>query len=106
MAIQDPAQQMPAAGTLTDLFAVAAGKTSVLSSLVMCNQGDATARVCVSVAPGGVAHDPKHYLACMLVIPARQSNVWTIGITMSALTVLRVQSDTGAVSFSAFRDET
>jgi hypothetical protein len=92
-------QAAPAARILTGVYAVPDNTRAVLSSLVVCNQGDSRATFRVTLAPNGDADEPKHYLYHDEPIDAHRTFAATLGVTLGARTVVRVYSSTGLVSF-------
>lgn len=97
-------QSAPAATTETDLYTVPAATTAAVSSVVVCNRGVATTfRISVSVA--GAATANKDYLYYDIPLPATETFVATIGITLGATDKLRVFAGTANTSFSAFGSE-
>ncbi len=99
---RSPAQAYPAAGVLTNLYTVP-GVTQVSgSTIVACNQGSQQAKIRVSLAVAGAADDPKQYIVFDMSVPGNDSYMATVGITLAATDVVRVQSDTGQVSFNFF----
>lgn len=97
-------QANPAAATRTDLYTVPGTATTgvTVSSVVVCNRGPASIKFRIAVAPAGAVDDPRHYLYWDVPVPANDTFVATIGVTMAPTDVLRVQTDTPTVSFSAF----
>ena len=104
MAVKVLGQAIPAAATLTGLYTVPGATTAVVSTLYACNQGSSVAKIRVSVAVAGAADATYQYIAFDQPIPAGRTWRETTGITLGATDVLRVQSDTGLVSFNAFGD--
>ena len=95
-------QVAPAATILTDLYTAPAGTQVVVSSIIICNRGSADAAVRVAVAVDGATDAPEQYLFHDVIVPAHDTLAAQIGITLGAQDVIRVQSDTGEVSFGAF----
>lgn len=95
------AQVNPAATTLSTLYTVPSSTSATASSLVVCNQGaDATFRVSVAVA--GAADNAKQYIYYGLSIPANETFIATIGLTLAQTDVVRVYCSTANCSFSLF----
>lgn len=96
-------QSIPAGNTLTALYTVPAATSAVVSTLAVCNQSrTSSARVRVSVAIAGAADTLAQYIVYdMLLIPS-ETQTFTIGVSLATTDVVRVQSDTGAVSFNLF----
>jgi hypothetical protein len=93
-------QSAPLATTLTDAY-TAAAKT-VVSSVVICNRGAAQILVRISVAVAGAADATKQYLYYDLPVPANDTFIATIGITMGIADVVRVYTDLATASFNLF----
>ena len=104
-AIKVLGQAIPTAATLTALYTVPALTTTVSSSLVVCNQGLATT-FRISVAVAGAADTPRQYLCYDVALAASETRVFTLGITLGAADVVRVQAGTSTVSFNLFGSET
>ena len=93
-------QSSPSATTLTDVYT--APSAAVVSSIVICNRGDADANVRVAVAVAGAADSSKQYLYYDLPVFAKDTFIATIGATLATTDVVRVYSDLATVSFSLF----
>src|SRR5438552_13050432 len=76
------AQVSLVASTLTDVYTVPASTTTAVSSIVVCNQDAFSATFRLSVAVLGAADDPKQYLYYDTEIPANDTFVAKIGITL------------------------
>jgi hypothetical protein len=98
-------QAAPAATVLTSLYTVPAATQTAVSSIVVCNQNAATIHFRISIAVGGAADSPQQYLYFDSMLLANSSFVATIGVSLAATDVIRVQTDTANVSFSAFGDQ-
>lgn len=105
MAAKILGQSAPSANSLTDLYTVPSAKSAVVSSLAVCNRGAAQATFRVSAAAAGAADAASQYLYYDVVVPANQTWIATIGITLATTDVLRVLGSTGYVTFTAFGDE-
>jgi hypothetical protein len=97
-------QNIPAATTATDLYTVPTGKSTVVSSLAICNEG-AGATYRIAVRQAGASLTAKQYLVYDASLPANGSDFLTLGLTLAASDVVTVYSSTGNVAFSAFGDE-
>jgi hypothetical protein len=96
------AQAALAATTLTDVYTVPAATIATLSSVVFCNRGGTTTTVRLSIAAAGAADAPKQYLYYDLPLPANDSFIATIGLTLATTDVLRAYAGNGNVSINAF----
>lgn len=98
-------QVIPTGATLTPLYTVPASTSTVVSTITVCNQGIATT-FRLSVAVAGAADTPKQYLCFDVSLAATESRSFTLGMTLGAADVVRVQAGTSTVSFNAFGAET
>lgn len=95
-------QSRPSATTLTDAYTVGAATEAVLSSLVICNTGSSDDLVRVSIAPLGATDDDVHYIFHSLVIPAKDTFIATVGLTLQATDEVRVYSTEGTTNFHGY----
>ncbi len=95
-------QSLPAANTLTDLYTVPASKSTVLSTLLVCNQSASPIRFRVSHAVAAAVDARSQYLYYDEVVPANKTFTATLGISGVAGDVLRVYSNSPEVSFNAY----
>ena len=98
-------QSAPAAGVLTDAYAVPASKEAVVSTLVICNRSAVATTVRVAVKPGGGAIQDEMYLYYDLTIPGNETFTATIGITLETLDRVSVYALLATVSFNVFGNE-
>ena len=97
-------QSKPGATTLTDLYAVPALTSTIVSTIVICNQGAATS-FRLSVAPAGAVDALSQYLFYDVAIAANTTYTVTIGITLATTDKIRCYATLATVSFSAFGSE-
>lgn len=98
-------QVVPVASALTNLYAVPESKSTIVSTLVICNQTSSAKTFRIAVKKLGAALSPEMYIAYDAPIEASDSIFLTIGITLSATDVIAVQSTDGSVGFSLFGAE-
>ena len=103
-------QQLPSANSLTTLYTVPGGTTptattTVISTISVCNQATTNATFGVAVRQAGAAQAAKQYLAMGNTVPANDTVVLTLGITLSATDVVSVSASTATVSFNLFGSE-
>lgn len=98
-------QADPAATVLTDLYTVPGATAAVSSTIVICNRTGTTLSARVSVAPGGVADAPEHYVYYDVKVLKNDSTFATIGMTLAATDVVRVYTSAVGLSFSLFGTE-
>lgn len=95
-------QSNPTANTLTTLYTVPAATTVVVSTLTVCNLASANATYGIAVRPTGEAINNKHYIAYSTTVPAFDTTVITIGLTLSATDIISVSASTANLAFNAF----
>lgn len=99
------AQSAPAATTNTDLYTVGAGKSAVISTLVVANRSTSARTYRIAVRPAGAAIANQHYIAYDITVGASDSTTLTLGITLTATDVVTVYASTTDLSFTAFGSE-
>ena len=98
-------QLNPSATTLSTLYSVPSATSTVVSTLMVCNQAGTNGTFRVAVRPGGVSIDPKHYLSYDTVVPANDSIALTLGITLATTDVVSVYASSTSISFNLFGSE-
>lgn len=98
-------QSNPAANTNADPYTVPSGKSAILSTIAICNQGGSATTFRVAVRPAGAAIAAAHYIAYDSVVEANDSVFLTLGITLAATDVVTVRAGSANVSFSVFGNE-
>ena len=98
------AQSNPAATTETTLYTAATA--AVVSTIAICNQtgSSGTYRIAVRPAADSVTA-AKHWIVYGATVPASDSIMLTLGITLAAGDVIRVYASSANQSFSAFGSE-
>ena len=104
MAYKVLGQSAPSATTATDLYTVGSGKSTVASTLSICNRGSSTTYR-VAVRPAGATLANAHYLVYDATLPGNNSDFLTIGISLEATDVVTVYAGTANLSFSLFGNE-
>jgi len=95
-------QAIPVAATLTTLYTVPGGTSTVVSTLMACNQALTSTSIRVAVAVAGAADTEKQYLYRDLTLTGLNSLALTAGLTLAATDVIRAYSLSGLVSFNLF----
>jgi glucose-6-phosphate dehydrogenase assembly protein OpcA len=98
-------QANPSATTATTLYTVPSSTSTVVSTVVICNQTATAATFRLSVRPAGGAQTNAMYLAYDVTVGASDSTALTLGITMATTDVLTVYASTATLSFTAFGSE-
>jgi len=99
-------QIAPAANTLTALYTVPALTKATVSSIVICNRSGSQQTFRVSVAVAALVDNVKQYLYYDLPLDNNDTFIATIGATLGAGDIIRVQANTTLMSFTAFGIET
>ena len=99
-------QESPAINTEAAMAAPGTGKTWVVSTLTICNAGNAasTARVhaCIAGAASSVAQGTSNAIVYEIPVATNETVTLTLGITLAATDILRVRSGAGVLTFTAF----
>lgn len=91
-----------AANTLTDVYTVSTGKSSTISTLIVCNRGNTAASFRVSVAIAGAADTAAQYIYYDQALDAYSTFAITVGITLAATDVVRTYATTADLSVNVF----
>jgi hypothetical protein len=97
-------QVAPSASTMTDLYTVPAGTSTVCSTLSVCARG-ATSSFRIAVRPAGATLADEHYMVYDNWVDARDSVFLTLGITLAATDVISVWADQATVTFQLYGSE-
>ena len=104
-AIKVLGQANPAVTTLTDLYAVPALTETVVSTLTAANRTNSNARIRVSVAIAGATDSDEQYILYDVLVLKKDFLFATVGLTLAAADVVRVETDTAGISFNLFGTE-
>jgi len=95
----------PSATTATTLYTVPSATSTVVSTIVICNQTATAATFRVSVRQAGAAQTAAMYVAYDITVGASDSTALTLGLTLAATDVITVYASTATLSFAAFGSE-
>ena len=98
-------QSTPAATTLTDLYTVPALKSTVCSSIVVCNRSATNTTFRIAVRPAGAAISNEMYLYYDVTLAGNDTFIATIGITLATTDVVSVYATLATLSFNLFGQE-
>lgn len=76
--------------------------SQVISTIIVCNRTNANKTFRVAVRPNGTTLASQHYLAYDSSVPANDTIIMTLGITLASTEVVEVLGSDSNVSFSAF----
>lgn len=98
------AQAAPSATTETTLYTAAA--PAVISTITICNQAGSAGTYRIAVRPSADATTTqKHWIVYGATVPASDSIMLTVGLTLASGDLVRVYASSGDMSFSAFGSE-
>jgi hypothetical protein len=98
-------QSLPNANTFTNLYAVPAGNSAVVSTLNVCNQSTSNITFRIAVRPANETLVGKHYVAYDVPLPGQDAIALTMGMSLDATDVVTVFSFQGNVAFNLFGSE-
>jgi hypothetical protein len=99
------AQSAPAATTNTDVYTVGAGKSTVVSTIVVANRSNSVGSFRLAVRVAGATLTNAQYIAYDVAVGANDSTTLTLGITLAATDVVTVYTSTANFSVNIFGSE-
>ena len=98
-------QSNPAATTQTTLYTCPAATQTVVSSLVVCNQGASSATYRLAIRKNAATLDASMYIVYDASIGANATVSYTLGMTVDSSDLITVYASTATMSFTAFGSE-
>jgi hypothetical protein len=98
-------QLAPAATTNTDLYTVGAGKSTVVSTLTICNRSSTSATYRIAIRAAGAPLANEDYIAYDTPIAGNDTVALTLGITLATTDIVTVYSSNANLSFNLFGSE-
>ncbi len=98
-------QVNPSATTATTLYTVPSSTSSVVSTISVCNQASTAATFRIAVRPAGETLAAKHYIIYGATVPASDSTMITVGLTLATTDVVTVYASSATLSFNAYGSE-
>jgi len=98
-------QVNPSATTATTLYTVPSSTSSVVSTISVCNQASSAATFRIAVRPAGAKLEAKHYIVYGATVPASDSTMITVGLTLATTDVVTVYASSANLSFNAYGSE-
>lgn len=95
-------QSNPAATTLTTLYTVPASTQSIVSTVSVCNLASSATTYRIAVRPAGDAIANAQYLAYDVAIPANDTVVLTLGLSLAATDVVSVYAGSTSLAFHLY----
>jgi hypothetical protein len=98
-------QVAPSATTATTLYTVPSARSTVVSTITVCNQAATAGSFRIAIRPAGATLAALHYIAYDAAITANNSTNITIGVTLATTDIITVYASSANMSFSAFGSE-
>ena len=98
-------QSNPAATTATTLYTVPSSTSAVVSSLTVANISSTATTYRVAIRPAGATLANQHYVAYDASLPANDTTILTLGLSLAATDVVTVYAGSANVAFSLFGTE-
>jgi hypothetical protein len=98
-------QSAPAANTAITLYTVPSGNAAVCSTMTICNTGNANASISVQVAVANASSATGQYMVFNNNVVPSDTLFMTLGVTLAATDVVRVNSTQANVAFQLFGSE-
>lgn len=97
------AQVNPTANILTDAYTVPAGKSTAVSTVVVCNRNLLSQiHFSITIAVAGATDDAKQYLYYLCEVAIQDTFAFTFGLSLSSGDVIRVLADDADVAFNIY----
>ena len=98
-------QSNPSATTATTLYTVPSATSAVVSTISVCNQASTAATYRIAVRPAGASLAAQHYIVYGATVPASDSTMITVGLTLATTDVVTVYASSANLSFNAYGSE-
>ena len=98
-------QVNPSATTATTLYTVPSATSTVVSTISVCNQASTAATYRIAVRPAGATLAAQHYIVYGATVPASDSSMITVGLTLATTDVVTVYASSATLSFNAYGSE-
>lgn len=98
-------QVNPSATTATTAYTVPSATQTIVSSISVCNQASSAATYRIAVRPGGATLAAQHYIVYGATVPASDTTVLTVGLTLGATDVVTVYASSANLSFNLYGSE-
>jgi hypothetical protein len=91
--------------TNTNLYTVPSATSTVVSTIIICNQATAAATYRIAVRPSGTAIATQHYVVYGATVGASDTTALTLGMTLATTDIVTVYASASTVSFTLFGSE-
>jgi hypothetical protein len=99
------AQSAPSATTNTDVYTVGSGKSTIVSTISMCNRSSLPTSFRIAIRPAGASLTNQHYIVYDVQVAALDTINLTLGITLAATDVVTIYASAATLSVSLFGSE-
>jgi hypothetical protein len=93
------------ATTNTNLYTVPALTSTVVSTIVICNQSSSAGTYRIAVRPAGAAVATQHYVVYGATVAGSDSTALTLGLTLATTDIVTVFASAATMSFTLFGSE-
>jgi hypothetical protein len=98
-------QVNPSATTATTAYTVPSATETIVSTISVCNLASTAATYRIAVRPDGATLANQHYIVYGATVPASDSVMLTVGLTLNASDVVTVYASSANLSFNLFGSE-
>lgn len=98
-------QSAPSATTNTDVYTVPSNRSSIVSTITVCNRATTAATFRIAVRPAGAALTNAHYISYDSTVAANDTIALTLGLSLAQTDVVTVYASTANLTFSMFGTE-
>lgn len=98
-------QSYPSPTTLTTLYTVPSTTSTVVSTIIICNQTAFETSFRIAIRPAGTSAANQHYIYYNTPILSNDTITLTAGITLDTTDVVSVYTDIAGLSFNLFGQE-
>ena len=98
-------QVNPSATTPATLYTTPSATQTVVSTISVCNQASTAATFRIAVRPAGATLSAEHYIVYGATVPASDSTMITVGLTLATTDVVTVYASSANLSFNAYGSE-
>lgn len=98
-------QVNPSATTATTAYTVPSATQTIVSTISVCNQASSAATYRIAVRPAGATLAAQHYIVYGATVPASDSIMLTVGLTLNATDVVTVYASSANLSFNLYGSE-
>lgn len=98
-------QSNPSITTATTLYTAPSGTSTVVSTLTVANLANTATTFRLAVRPAGATLANQHYLAYDMSLPANDTVILTLGLSLATTDVVTIYAGSANISFSLFGTE-